>query len=123
MLKSIAIPVAAIVGELLSAMPAQAENSLKPDLLNGEQLARRVCLGCHGETVLHHVRHYPNLKGQKSAYITKQLRAFKSGERKDAYMQATAGQLSEQDIIDVAAYYGSLQPDNLKSKAEKALSH
>ncbi|WP_257280733.1 MULTISPECIES: hypothetical protein [unclassified Endozoicomonas] len=42
MLKSIAIPVAAIVGELLSAMPAQAENSLKPDLLNGEQLARRM---------------------------------------------------------------------------------
>ena len=122
MLKSVALPVAATLGLLLSAMPAQAQKMLKPNRFSGEQLAKQVCLGCHGETVLPYIQQYPNLKGQKPAYITKQLKAFKSGERENVYMQVTAKQLSEQDMVDVAEYYSTLQPDDLKTKAEKALS-
>lgn len=122
MLKSFALSAAATLGILLSAMPAQAQKTLKPNLFNGKQLAKQVCLGCHGETVLPYIQQYPNLKGQKPAYLVEQLEAFKSGERENVYMQVTAKQLSEQDIIDVAAYYGTLEPDDLKRTVEKALS-
>ncbi|WP_051786011.1 c-type cytochrome [Endozoicomonas numazuensis] len=122
MLKSVALYASATLGLLLSAMPAQAEKILKPNLFNGEQLAKQVCLGCHGETVLPYIQQYPNLKGQKPAYISKQLKAFKSGERENVYMQVTAKQLSEQDIVDVAEYYGTLHPDDLKSTADEVLA-
>ncbi|WP_062270313.1 c-type cytochrome [Endozoicomonas arenosclerae] len=121
MLKSVALPAAATLGLLLSAMPAQAEKMPKPNLFNGEQLSKQVCLGCHGETVLPYIQQYPNLKGQKPAYIVKQLKAFKSGERENVYMQVTAKNLSQQDIVDVSHYYGTLQPDDLKNKADKTL--
>lgn len=45
MLKSVALPVAATLGLLLSAMPAQAQKMLKPNRFSGEQLAKQVCLG------------------------------------------------------------------------------
>ncbi|WP_252180504.1 cytochrome c [Endozoicomonas sp. 4G] len=122
MLKSVAISAAATLGILLSAMSAHAGTTLKPNLFNGEQLAKQVCLGCHGETVLPYIQQYPNLKGQKPAYLVEQLQAFKSGTRENVYMQVTAKQLSEQDMVDVAAYYATLKPDDLKKKAEKALS-
>ena len=51
---------------------------------------------------------WPNLAGQKEAYIAKQLRDFQSGKRKDPVMTSMAKPLSEQDIKDLAAYYSSL---------------
>lgn len=51
---------------------------------------------------------YPNLKGQKEAYIVKQLKAFKDGTRKDPTMNAMAKPLSDADMANVAAYFSSL---------------
>ena len=50
----------------------------------------------------------PNLAGQKAAYLESQLRALKSGGRRNAVMNAVAGQLSPQEISNVAAYFSSL---------------
>lgn len=51
---------------------------------------------------------YPNLKGQKEAYLVKQLKAFKDGTRKDPTMNAMAKPLSDADMANLAAYYASL---------------
>ena len=51
---------------------------------------------------------YPNIAGQKDAYIIKQLKDFKSGARSDMMMSPMAANLSEQDMADLAAYYTSL---------------
>ncbi|MEM7293889.1 MAG: c-type cytochrome, partial [Pseudomonadota bacterium] len=45
-----------------------------------------------------------------AGYLAKQIREFISGARVDAVMMSMVGNLSEQDILDVAAYYESQTP-------------
>jgi cytochrome c553 len=69
------------------------------------------CMGCHGvvdwKTAFPEVYRVPKLGGQKPAYIVAALRAYKSGERDFATMRGIAADLSEQDMADIAAYYGA----------------
>ena len=67
------------------------------------------CAGCHGANGHSAVPTYPNLAGQKSAYIVKQLKAFKDGSRKDPTMNAMAKPLSDADMANLAAYYEGLK--------------
>jgi cytochrome c553 len=67
------------------------------------------CAGCHGAQGISAVPTYPNLAGQKAAYTEKQLKAFKSGDRKDPTMNAMAAPLSDADMANLAAYYESLK--------------
>lgn len=73
--------------------------------------ASAVCAACHGANGVSAIPTYPNLAGQKEAYIVAQLKAFKSGERKGAsaaVMAPMAAGLSDQAMMDLAAYYSSL---------------
>lgn len=70
-----------------------------------------VCAACHGANGISAVPIYPNLAGQKEAYLSTVLEAYKTQERKGAnaaVMWGVAGGLSEQDIANLAAYYASL---------------
>jgi len=67
------------------------------------------CAGCHGATGVSANPMWPNLAGQKEAYLVKQLKAFKDGSRKDPMMSPMAKPLSDKDIANIAAYYGSLK--------------
>lgn len=67
------------------------------------------CAGCHGATGISNNPVWPNLAGQKAAYIAKQLKAFKSGARKDPMMDSTAKGLSDADIENLSAYYSGLK--------------
>jgi cytochrome c553 len=53
---------------------------------------------------------WPNLAGQKKGYLVLQIKAYKSGQRKDAMMMPMVKGLSEVDIEDIAAYYSSMTP-------------
>jgi len=66
-----------------------------------------MCGACHGATGLSPAPTYPNLAGQQSAYIAKQLADFKSGARTDMMMAPMAASLSEQDMADLGAYFSS----------------
>ena len=66
------------------------------------------CAGCHGPDGISFVPNYPNLKGQKAAYLVKQLNDYKSQVRKDPIMNGQAAALSDADIANIAAYYESL---------------
>ncbi|MDD5034056.1 MAG: c-type cytochrome [Methylococcaceae bacterium] len=65
------------------------------------------CAGCHNETNAN-----PNLEGQLPTYLYKQLQDYKSGSRKDptTAMNGMASTLSDQDMADVAAWYGRQKP-------------
>ena len=68
------------------------------------------CMGCHGIPGYHNA--YPNypvprVGGQHAEYIVAALKAYKSGERGHATMQAQTASLSEQDMQDIAAYFAS----------------
>jgi cytochrome c553 len=67
------------------------------------------CAACHGAAGISAIPFYPNLAGQKEAYLKKQLKAFRSGVRKDPVMGAMAKALTDQDINNLATYYSSLK--------------
>ncbi|NMP30638.1 cytochrome c [Thalassotalea sp. M1531] len=68
-----------------------------------------MCAACHGAAGISAVPMYPNLAGQKEAYLVKQLKDFKSGSRKDPVMAPMAMPLSDADIANISAYYASLK--------------
>jgi cytochrome c553 len=51
---------------------------------------------------------FPRLAGQSSYYLSKQMRAFVSGDRVNAVMSPIAAALSSDEIADVSAYYAGV---------------
>lgn len=66
------------------------------------------CAGCHGAEGISGNPLWPNLAGQKDAYLVKQLKAFRDGTRNDPMMSPMAKPLSDDDINNLAAYFSSL---------------
>ncbi len=79
------------------------------DIAQGKAKAA-MCAGCHTLSGIGLTEEYPNLAGQKEAYLVKQLKAFKSGIRTDPTMDAMVKTLSDTDITNLAAYFSSLNP-------------
>jgi cytochrome c553 len=71
-----------------------------------------MCQGCHGidgwRTAFPEVYSVPKIAGQHPAYIVSSLKAYRSGDRTHPSMRAIAAQLSDQDMVNIAAYYGEL---------------
>lgn len=68
------------------------------------------CAACHGVDGNSVTPDWPMLAGQHATYIVRQLKAFKNGERTDVTMKPFADLLSEQDMLDVAAYFSAQTP-------------
>jgi cytochrome c553 len=81
------------------------------------------CAICHGSNRQGQVD-TPNLEGQPAAAVYKELRDFKAGARTNAVMSPFAVKLSEQDMLDIAAYYSYLprQPGSHPDSAVTAPS-
>ena len=69
-----------------------------------------MCIGCHGipmyKTAFPEVYSVPKIAGQQPEYIVKALQEYRAGERSHPTMRGIAKGLSDQDMADVAAYYG-----------------
>ena len=50
---------------------------------------------------------FPRIAGQRAAYVASALRASRAGLRNAPTMRAQAEHLSDQEIVDLAAYYGA----------------
>ena len=76
------------------------------------------CAVCHGANGIAVNPDAPNLAGEAPGYIEKQLKAFRSGERKHEQMSIIASSLSDQDIGDLAAWFAAIkitaQPPQVK---------
>jgi len=68
----------------------------------------KVCRTCHGMDGVGKLPNVPNIGGESDFYLTKQLKAFRKGDRRDEQMAIIARDLSDQDIADLAAYYASI---------------
>jgi cytochrome c553 len=66
------------------------------------------CAGCHGMNGISNNGMWPNLAGQKEAYLASQLKMFRDGKRNNAMMTAMAKGLSDTDIANLSAYYANL---------------
>jgi cytochrome c553 len=88
-------------------------------LARGEELVRNggngrtvACTVCHGDD-LRGLANVPRLAGLHSIYIARQLYLFKNGERAgiDSELMARPVEaLTEEDIVAISAYLGSLEP-------------
>jgi cytochrome c553 len=76
----------------------------------GAAKAKEVCQACHGMDGNSPSPDYPRIGGQYPDYLSKALRDYKTGARKNAIMAGFAGTLSKQDIENLAAYYSSQPP-------------
>jgi cytochrome c553 len=72
----------------------------------GATLAQR-CAICHGPQGVSDANS-PNLAGQFAAVTWKELNDFKTGARVNVIMSPFAANLSNQDMLDIAAYYAYL---------------
>tara|TARA_B100000749_G_C18450156_1_gene476132 strand:- start:43369 stop:43665 length:297 start_codon:yes stop_codon:yes gene_type:complete len=67
------------------------------------------CAACHGTNGVSSNSEWPNLKGQQITYMVNQLKAFKSGERKNVLMNGVLDDLNEKDFLDISTYYNGIQ--------------
>ncbi|MDO9237271.1 MAG: c-type cytochrome [Aquabacterium sp.] len=119
----------ALLSSLALAAPKarQAEaKSTKTVVLKGDPVVGREkadserCVECHG--LKGQGAEHPNsaeakfakLAGQYPDYILKQIRDFRSGARKHDQMAIMARSVSDEDVLDIAAYFASQQAMNGK---------
>jgi cytochrome c553 len=71
---------------------------------NGKKLAQQyVCFSCHGQD-FKGMGTFPPLVGKDAAYIQAQLKAPMAG-----VMKPNADKLSDQDMADLATYFGGMK--------------
>jgi cytochrome c553 len=67
------------------------------------------CQACHGQNGMSVSPDFPNLAGQNADYMVHALRHYKNGKRKNPIMQGQVANLSDKDILDLAAHFSHLK--------------
>jgi cytochrome c553 len=106
----------------LSAVLVIAPCAGAADVAAGKSRAETVCAACHGANGVSVSDGIPHLAAQRAGYLEKQLNAFKDGTRKNPLMNAIAGQLSADDIANVAAHFAG-QPGATAGARSPLLPH
>lgn len=89
-----------VVGLLVSLTMQAADNA------NTVPEKIQLCVACHGPDGNSSNPLWPNIAGQHSGYLKKQLYDFKLGKSRNApTMSAIVSTLTDQDITELAAYY------------------
>lgn len=103
---------ASLIGALVCG-GAQAEGGgVKGDPAKAQEIVTKVCAACHGSDGNSAAPANPSLAAQHPEYIQKQLANFKAqngkpAERPNAVMSAMAAPLSDEDMANLGAYFGS----------------
>ena len=98
------IVMGAILASALIAGPAFAAG----DAAAGKDASKQ-CAPCHGPEGISKNPKWPNLAGQKDQYLIDQMKAFKSGARKNPLMLAPMKKVSDDDIANLAAHFSALK--------------
>lgn len=85
----------------------------------GEQMAMtkgaatgQACIDCHGAEGNEPIDpSYPKLGGQYASYLAHALQMYRDGTREHALMSSQARDLTDQQIADLAAYFGSSESE------------
>ena len=91
---------------LLAAFLVASSPVMAGDVAAGKAKSA-ICSSCHGPTGISSNPVWPNLAGQKEAYLAKQIKAFRDGVRKDLMMAPMVAALSDEDIANLAAFYAA----------------
>jgi cytochrome c553 len=101
-------PVAGLPASAVAWTTATRRKLEQGDSIAGATIAATTCNNCHGADGISTDAAIPNLAGQSATAVYKQLEDFRSGKRYPAVMGVYVSPLSEQNLIDLSAYYASL---------------
>ena len=108
------MPSIALVGALLGATRAVAEDPSPETLRAARAVAVTTCATCHGPQGRSIAPKFPRLAGQSAVYIAAQMKNFKGRSRGDAdavaYMWGMAAPLEDDLIAGLAQYYSAQRP-------------
>ena len=124
MIKKLRFLVPASLALLACAAPAVAQKTAPPaehadlralyatvpDILEGKRVAEVSCARCHGANGIGTAAGIPHIAGQRPPYLYLQLRAYLRGLRPQSPMTGAVRFLSDDALVKVSAYYGSLDP-------------
>jgi len=85
-----------------------SHDALAQDVAAGRKKAI-ACQTCHGMDGIAKLPDAPHLAAQPAAYLERELRAYRSGARRNEVMSIAAKALSDDDIRDLAAYFAAIQ--------------
>lgn len=105
------LPVAALL--LTGAFAAMADEGKGaapvPDIAKGKEKSQ-ICVACHGDQGISQQDNYPHLHGQQQTYLLRQMRTFRNGgDRRDPIMTPMLEPMSDQDLVNLAAYFASFR--------------
>ena len=95
--------------------PAPGGNDLRAAYATVQQIAEgnavaATCSRCHGSNGISTTTGVPHVAGQRPAYLYTKLKAYQSGARRDEAMESSVRFLRDDALVNVAAYYASLEP-------------
>ena len=104
----------ALLIALMSAPLAWASSAptaaTRGDPAKAQKIVNDVCGACHSTDGNSNTPAYPVLAGQHPEYITKQLHDFRSGARRNAIMALNVVGLSDEDMLNLGAYFAAQTP-------------
>ena len=113
------------VAEAKAAVPGKpkADPTAGEALYSGGDATRGVvaCITCHGPKGQSAVGTWPKLAAQHPAYLARQLKNYKEGVRANPIMMGMAAALTDQDMINIAAYLAQQQPSQGVAQSKDAI--
>jgi cytochrome c553 len=89
------------------------------DPVRGKQLSRE-CFACHGEDGNSPSPVNPKIGGQHPEYLLLAMQAYRGGSRTSSLMRGAVLNKSEDELKDIAAYFGAQSPASPRSKKRGA---
>lgn len=86
------------------------------DEARAKRIAGGSCFLCHGANGESTSEVFPRLAGQNAEYIAKQLKAFKTGQRKSSAMADMSSRLTDDEMLALGKYYEKMTPPREPSK-------
>ena len=98
-----------VAAAALMAAACAASASFAADPTACKKVAQGTCAVCHGIDGIAKNPDAQHLAAENVEYLMRQLKAFKSGERKHEQMSIIAQSMSDEQMADVSAWYSQIK--------------
>jgi cytochrome c553 len=94
---------------VLAVVLAGACSSVAAEDIGAGRAKAQLCAVCHGPLGVSVAPDTPNLAGHPATYLVAQLQHFRSGARKHEVMNVMAKMLSDDDMVNLAAWFSAIK--------------
>lgn len=99
-------------GQDLAGLNARLETILKNETTRSQAVqdgkkASFFCANCHGMDGNSKFPEVPNLAAQNPSYLLSQILKFRTGQRRNAFMERLVKELSANDLVNISVYFSS----------------